>query len=136
MDPISGYCKWIEKKIIEITGTRVVYLNCRILESLQNTFYLFFFTGSVLGVDLTESCKMIVQMCTAIYKSKLNKESGSDEHVCLTLQSYKLCLDRSAGSCTGDRPFDTLLTVVSRLLHSLCSDHNISGELKTNSSLV
>ena len=89
-----------------------------------------------MGADLAESCKMIVQMCTAVYQSKLKRESESDKLVCLMLQSYKLCLDRSASSCTGDSSFDTLATVVSRLLNRLCSEHNINRELETNSSLV
>jgi len=78
--------------------------------------------AAILGADplKTESCKMIVEMCTTIYKRKLNGESASDKHVCEMLQDYKLCLERSASTCKGESSYDTLFTVTSRLLHRLC----------------
>lgn len=105
---------------------------------LQNTFCLFFSTGAVSDPDplKAESCKMIVEMCTAIYKGKLN-DSATDNHVCLMLRDYKRCLERSARTCAGDSPYDTLITVVSRLLHRLCLEHNQGNlELEKNSLLI
>ena len=84
---------------------------------------------------------MILEMCTAVYKKKLNVrvESGSDKHVCLMLQSYTRCLERSVSSCTGYRLYDTSTTVVSRLLPRLCLnvlEHKGGRELRTNSLLA
>lgn len=76
----------------------------------------------VLDADLAKSCQMVLEMCTAMYKKKLDAESASDKHVCLMLQSYTRCLERSFGSCHLHRPYDTSATVVSRLLPRLCLD--------------
>lgn len=53
---------------------------------------------------------------------------ASDAHVCFMLQAYKLCLMRKATSCAVDKAYDTLMTVISRLLYGLCSENNTSSE--------
>lgn len=84
--------------------------------------------GAVSGPDLTEdSCKMIVEMCTTLYTKQLKGENASDKQLCSTLHHYKLCLERSHNSCRGGSTYDTLLTVVSRLLNRLCSEHEESA---------
>lgn len=86
------------------------------------------FAGAVSGPDLTEdSCKMIVEMCTTLYTKQLKGENASDKQLCSTLHDYKLCLERSHNSCRGGSTYDTLLTVVSRLLNRLCSEHEESA---------
>ena len=88
----------------------------------------FIFAGAVSGPDLTEdSCKMIVEMCTTLYTKQLKGENASDKQLCSTLHDYKLCLERSHNSCRGGSTYDTLLTVVSRLLNRLCSEHEESA---------
>ena len=88
----------------------------------------FIFAGAVSGPDLTEdSCKMIVEMCTTLYTKQLKGENASDKQLCSMLHDYKLCLERSHNSCRGGSTYDTLLTVVSRLLNRLCSEHEESA---------
>lgn len=58
----------------------------------------------------------------------------SDAHVCFMLQAYKLCLIRNASSCAVDEAYDTLTTVISRLLYGLCSETKNSGEDKDTSA--
>lgn len=75
-----------------------------------------------------ESCKMVVKKCTAMYTRILNVNATSDEHVCFMLQAYKLCLLRNASTCAVDKEYDTLTTVISRLLHGLCLEKNDSSD--------
>lgn len=90
--------------------------------------------GAVLKPDLkADACKMIVEMCTNLYSRKLKEENGSDKELCATLHAYELCLERSASTCEGDRSFDTLITVLSRLLHRLCLEHKDSSKFAKHS---
>lgn len=76
-----------------------------------------------------ESCRMVVKKCTAMYTKIINGNTpnpASDAHVCFMLQAYKLCLTKNATSCTGDKAYDTLTTVISRLLYGLCSENTSS----------
>lgn len=95
--------------------------------------------GAVLGPDRwkEESCKMVVKKCTAMYTRIINGNTSnpaSDAHVCFMLQAYKLCLTKNATSCTGDKAYDTLTTVISRLLYGLCSENDTSSEHRETST--
>lgn len=84
-----------------------------------------------------ESCKMIVKKCTSMYTRIINGNTSnttSDAHVCFMLQAYKLCLIRNASSCAVDEAYDTLTTLISRLLYGLCSETKNSGEYKDTSA--
>ena len=80
-----------------------------------------------MGPDLAESCKKVVEKCTAIYTMNLNGETTSDRHVCLMLQLYKLCLSKNSTMCAEDSAYATLTTVVSRLLNGLCLENSDSS---------
>ena len=71
---------------------------------------------------------MVVKKCTSMYTRILNGNATSDEHVCFMLQAYKLCLMRNVTSCALNKKYDTLTTVVSRLLHGLCSENKDSPD--------
>jgi len=95
--------------------------------------------GAVLGPDRwkEESCKMVVKKCTAMYTRIINGNTSnpaSDAHVCFMLQAYKLCLMRNTTDCAVDKAYDTLTTVISRLLYGLCSENNNIGEHKETSA--
>lgn len=64
-------------------------------------------------------CEVAIKKCTAMYTKNL-KDITSDEHVCLMLAAYKLCLVTDAASCTMNTTYHTLTTVVSQLFHGLC----------------
>jgi len=84
-----------------------------------------------------ESCKMVVKKCTAMYTRIVNGNTSSltsDAHVCFMLQAYKLCLMKDATGCAVDKAYDTLTTVISRLLHGLCSDNYISEHKETSAT--
>lgn len=78
--------------------------------------------GPGLSSGLAESCDMIVEMCSSLYKRKLYDGGGdySDERVCSVLQSFESCLRGSAKSCSGKISYDTLTTIISRILLHLC----------------
>ncbi|PFX33181.1 Aspartate--tRNA ligase, cytoplasmic [Stylophora pistillata] len=80
-------------------------------------------------------CKVAVKKCTAMYTQNL-KDIPSDEHVCLMLAAYKLCLVTDASSCTLDTSYHTLITVVSQLFNGLCVDSSVSPMHHKQSSLV
>ena len=63
-----------------------------------------------------------------MYTRIVNGNTTSDEHVCFMLQAYKLCLLRNVTSCGVNKDYDTLTTVVSRLLQRLCLENNDSGD--------
>lgn len=96
--------------------------------------------GAVLGPDRwkEESCIMVVKKCTSMYTRIINGNTSnpaSDAHVCFMLQAYKLCLMRNASSCAVDKAYDTLTTVISRLLYGLCSEsNNSSGHWETSTT--
>ena len=80
---------------------------------------------------------MLVKKCTSMYTRIINGNTSnttSDAHVCFMLQAYKLCLMRNATGCAVDKAYDTLTTVISRLLYGLCSETNNSGEYKETSA--
>lgn len=80
-------------------------------------------------------CKVAVKKCTAMYTQNL-KDIPSDEHVCLMLAAYKLCLVTDASSCTLDTSYHTLITVVSQLFNGLCVESSVSPMHHKQSSLV
>lgn len=100
--------------------------NLRILQNvtLPNLFceIVILLLGAGLSSGLAESCEMIVEMCSSLYKRKLYDGGGdySDERVCSVLQSFESCLRGSAKSCSGKISYDTLTTIISRILLHLC----------------
>ena len=70
---------------------------------------------------------MVVKKCTKMYTRILNVNTTSDEHVCFMLQAYKLCLLSKASTCAMNEAYDTLTTVISRLLRGLCLEKNDSS---------
>lgn len=76
-----------------------------------------------------------MKKCNAIYTQNL-KGITSDEHVCLMLAAYKLCLVTNAAPCTLDTTHHTLTTVVSRLFSGLCLDGSERQEHQGKSSIT
>ena len=112
--------------LCQLFGCNLGFAEGNILQ--KNCKCSFIFAGAVSRPDLTEdSCKMIVEMCTTLYTKQLKGENASDKQLCSTLHDYKLCLERSHNPCRGGSTYDTLLTVVSRLLNRLCSEHEESA---------
>lgn len=79
---------------------------------------------------------MVVKKCTTMYTRILNGSTTSDEHVCFMLQAYKLCLMRNVTTCATNKEYDTLMTVISRLLQRLCLENNDSREHEGTSSVT